>query len=330
MGDRFRVVHARAFRYLFLATLAGILAAPLAARAGFDIGNAANYGVLYEGNGGKTLSFNNSTLVGNVGIGGTGPKPGMFQGNGPGSITGNIDFAAPNSGQFSNSGVTITGTTNYSVSAVTNGLATINTLSQTLGLETGTSTTITSGGSVKASSGTLDGNGNRVFTVTNISFSNGTFTVNGSASDFVVFNIAGSVGNNGLNGSIVLNGGITADHVLFNYTPDTSNLNKYNKAYTDLSGGPTMTISTNGLATTGIFLDPTGDFQVNHTGVITGRILGGDTQNSSFVSGASLQVPTRLAPEPATLAVALAGVPALGLLLWRRRKHKATCSVSAP
>ena len=98
--------------------------------------------------------------------------------------------------------------------SLTSALNTANPLSQTLGLETGTTTTITSGGSINAGSGTLDGSGNRVFTVTSISFPNGTFTVNGTAADFVVLNIADGVGNNGLNGSVVLSGGIVSDRGL--------------------------------------------------------------------------------------------------------------------
>ncbi|MGP8049652.1 MAG: hypothetical protein ACLPYB_03490 [Desulfobaccales bacterium] len=290
--------------------LAAVLLSPSPARAGFSLGDAelGDFGILYEGNGGHSLQFNNSTEWGNIGIGGTG----AFQGNGPGTITGDIEFSAASSGQFSNSGLTINGTENYSVPTVTSALSTVNTLSQNLGIESGTSTTITSGGSINASSGTLDGNGNRVFTVTSISFANGTFTINGSSSDYVVLNIAGSVGNNGLNGSIVLTGGITIDHVLINYTPDTGNMTTYNNDYTNLSGGPTLTISTNGLATEGIFLDPTGNIQVNHSD-ITGAIYGGDSQNLSFVSGAHLVLP--LPPTAFLLGSGL-----LGLIGWRRTR----------
>ena len=136
--------------------------------------------------------------------------------------------------------------------------------------------------------------------------------MNVSASDYVVFNIADGVGTNGLNGTVALAGGITSDHVLFNYTPSTSNLTTYNNDYTNLTGGPTMTISTNGAATTGVFLDPTGNFQVNHTN-ITGRVIGGDTQNSSFVSGANLTAPV---PEPNSAILAALGL--LCLAAWRR------------
>ena len=71
-------------------------------------GRAANYGLLYEGHGGKTLSYNNSNETGNIGIGYTG----AFQGNGPGTITGLVDFSAASAGQFSNSGVTLIPSTN--------------------------------------------------------------------------------------------------------------------------------------------------------------------------------------------------------------------------
>jgi hypothetical protein len=289
------------------------------ARASFDLGKGSSFAVLYEGNGGNTLSFNQGEITGNVGIG----KTGKFQGNGPATLTGNLDFSAANTGQFSNSGVTITGSVNYTDSDVTSGLNTVNSLSQMLGLEAGKSTTITSGGSISASNGTSDAGGNRVFTVTSISFPNGNFTINGGASDYVVLNVAGSVGNNGLNGSIVLAGGITSDHVLINYTPDTSNLTTYNNDYTNLTGGDTLTISTNGATTMGTFLDPTGNFQINHS-VLDGRLFGGDTQNSSVVSGGNVNAPPSPTPEPSFLGLLSAGMLAvIGAHLRRNRRASA-------
>jgi len=133
------------------------------APAGFGLGALTNYGLLYEGNGGKSLAFNNgSSETGDIGIGGTG----KFVGSNPATITGNVNFSAANTGQFSLGGVTLNGAVNYNVSAVASALATVNALSKTLGLEAGTATTIKSGGSITAHSGKQDANGNWVFTVT--------------------------------------------------------------------------------------------------------------------------------------------------------------------
>ena len=85
-----------------LALTLALVAPARQAMAGFILGSAANYGLLYEGNSNQTLSFNNSNLDGNIGIGATG----KFQGNGPGTINGVINFSAANTGQFSNSGLT--------------------------------------------------------------------------------------------------------------------------------------------------------------------------------------------------------------------------------
>jgi hypothetical protein len=298
------------------------------AGASFILGDAVEFGVLYEGKTNQTLSFNNGTLIGNIGIGQN--AMGKFQGNGPGTINGFIEFSDTNMGQFSNNGLTLnpaTGNPEYSMLDVESALNTVNSLSESLGLETGTGVALTNGGSVTLGSGpypgTVDGSGNYVYTITNLSgFSaNTTFTVTGTASEYAVFNIPGSVGNNGMDGVILLSGGITADHVLFNWTPDPSNLTNYDNDYTNLSGGPTMTISTNysgnGTMSHGDFLDPTGNFQANNC-YIDGRIMGGDSQNSSLVSGANLDAPP--VPEPSTLALLGAGVISLLAYAWRKRR----------
>jgi hypothetical protein len=280
------------------------------ARAGFTLGDASNFAALYEGAGGNTLAFNNSNVTGNIGIGATG----KFQGNGPGTITGAVEFSAANTGQFSNSGLTITGGTLFSQGNVQTDLNALNTLSQNLSAEVGTALTFGNGGSLTASSGTLDGTGNRVFTVTTLgSFDNGNnFTITGAASDFVVINVH-STGGHGFNGDIVLAGGITSDHVLINLTAGN---------YATLSGGDTLTISTNGGATTGTFLDVNGDFSINHS-VLNGRIFGGDTHNSSIQSGADIVMPPSSVPEPSLLGLLSAAFLVLiGVQVRRNRRPR--------
>ncbi len=136
-----------------------------------------------------------------------------------------------------------------------------------------------------------------------------TFTINGTASQYVVFNIP-DTGGHGFNGSIVLTGGITADHVLFNF--DAGN-------YTTLSGGQTLTISTNGNTITGIFLDPNGNISIDNS-VIDGRVIGGDTQDFQFVSGAELFAPPSTVPLPSAGLLFGSGLLSLVGLGWRRKK----------
>jgi len=288
---------------VFVAVLLAVLWAPQVRADWFTGTGGENFGILYEGNGGNTLNYNNSFETGDVGIGTTG----KMAVSGPGMITGTVEFSAANTGQFSGSGVTITGNGGvplYSQTIVQTDLNNLNSLSQNLGGEAGTMTTIATGGSVNVSSGITDGSGNRVFTVSSVSFPNGTFTINGDGTQNVVFNVGAAAA---FNGNIVLTGGIQANQVLFNFTAGN---------YATLSGGSTLTISTNGLTTTGIFLDPNGDFQVNHSQV-NGWVIGGDTHNVAFVSGAFLNVPTGT-PEPSSLLLMGIGLLGLGLVLRTR------------
>ena len=128
------------------------------------------------------------------------------------------------------------------MSAVSSALTDLNSLSQTLGGETGTALIISSGGLVNASSGKLDSSGDEVFTLKAASsFPSGTFTINGNASQTVVVNVPAAVGNFAFKGSLVLTGGLAPDQVLFNF--DQGNCGNF-------SGG-----------TTGTFLDPNGIFR---------------------------------------------------------------------
>jgi hypothetical protein len=255
------------------------------------------------------LNFTSSTVTGNIGIGDTGG----FVGSGSGTIIGTVQFSAGNIGQFNPNGISVTGGATFGNANVQTKLNTLNAISQTLSGETGAPLTISGGGSVNASSGNLV-NGNEVFTATiDSSFFDGTtFTINGTGSQFVVVNIPSTDGL-GFNGSIVLTGGITSDHVLFNF--DAGNFHT-------LSGGDTLTIDTAGNTTTGTFLDPNGDIQITNT-VLDGRIFGGDTldaliSNSTIVGPPPLHPPFPT-PEPTSLALLGACLGVLGIF---RRRHR--------
>ena len=135
-----------------------------------------------------------------------------------------------------------------------------------------------------------------------------------TASPFVVINT--TTGGLEFDGSIVLTGGITSDHVLFNF--DAGN-------FDTLSGGDTLTIDTDGNTTTGIFLDPNGAIHIGSAEadrtVINGRIFGGDTADMSIVNAdivAPSIVPPSI-PEPGSLALLGAGLIALGMIGRRHR-----------
>jgi len=272
--------------------------------------DAQSFAVLGQFSNNQT-NFNNGTITGDIGIGATR----QFTISNA-SVVGNVRFsgtvnqsglsggAIPGPGPYTVSGGgTVSGGTVANDPVVASALNATNSLSQTLGGEAGTALTLTSTQTINASSGILDGTGNRVFMTSSVNLSNATtLTINGSASDYVVVNVTDN--NPAFNGAIVLTGGITTDQVLFNM---------FGGNYTTHTGGPTLTISTNGAITRGIFLDPNGAMQINHSD-LRGRFWGGDVQNQQIVSGANITAPV---PEPS--AFILAGLGA-SLLYWARRK----------
>jgi hypothetical protein len=290
------------------------LAAPRA-HAGFLLGDAANYAVLFEGAGNNHLAFNNGTISGNVGIGApSGATTSQFQFSGGAANTildGNGNFAGAVN-VAGTAGVDYTITAGHTITGshpnVQTDLNNVNNLSASLGLESGANLAISVGNGgnqiINAASGTLDANGNRVFTVTSMSFVNGaTLTINGDAAgDSVVFNFAA---NANFGGTIVLGGGLTSDQVLFNITGGAN-----------LSGGNTLTISTSGATETGVFLDPNGTIQMNHS-ILDGRLFGGDMHDQMIVSGASIFAPSPPAPEPGVAALTAMGLAALAFLRKR-------------
>ncbi|PWU16614.1 MAG: hypothetical protein C5B50_13160 [Verrucomicrobia bacterium] len=283
--------------------------------AGFSLDGASQFAVLsqYANN---MLNFNNGTITGDIGLG----SPRQFTASN-GSVVGNVRFSGASStsgltpnptpgsgtGPFTVSGGgTVSGNVVANDAGVTSALNYVNSLSQTLGGESGTALTLTSSQTINASSGMLDGSGNEVFTAASVNLNNASvLTINGSASDYVVINVTDN--NPAFNGSINLTGGITDDHVLFNM---------YGGNYTTHTGGPTLTISNNGQTANGTFLDPNGGMQMNHS-VLDGRFFGGDVANQQIVSGGFITAPV---PEPGTASFLAFGL--LSLLIARRSRKQ--------
>jgi hypothetical protein len=197
----------------------------------------------------------------------------------------------------------------YDQFQVTAALSTVNSLNTTLGAEAGTALVISGGGQiVNASAGTLDGSGNRVFAVASNNFNNNNqgFTINGSATDFVVVNILNGTSNEALGGPITLSGGITAGHVLFNFVGTSGNLGA----------------SAGGAAVSGTFLAPQMEINLDNVD-ITGHLFGGASGTDfQLVSGFNLHA----VPEPGSIVLLSIGV--VGAACLRRRAKARPAGIS--
>lgn len=285
------------------------------AKASFFFGTAENYGVLIEP-GAHSFQLNNSTINGTVGIGanigGAGGNPANIQIASNGFIKDAVT-GMPTTGQLllvdNINTASISNTANVqggvlaNQSQVTTAINTVNSLNTTLGAEPGTALTISGNGQVvNASSGMLDGSGNFIFTIASNGFNNNNqgFTVNGGVNDYVVLNIDNGTSNEAFGGPILLSGGITPDHVLFNFVGTGGNLGAS-------AGGATIN---------GTVLVPHMNVNLDNM-TLNGHLFGGQTGGDfQTVSGFNLNAPI---PEPSTLV--LLGAGALLLSSYRRRRR---------
>jgi VPDSG-CTERM motif len=316
-------IRQRFIRTLALAALFTIPLVPLQrAMAGFILGGGEDYALLFQGAGNNTLQVTNVTVNGNVGVGGMG----IFQDGGPSTITGRVDFSDTVTSRFhSNNGAnTYNGGQHsppymgsFGVAAVTSALNTINSLSQMLLGDAGTSVAINGIQTINASSGavfTVNGQTVHVFDATSFN-NNGTsdvLTINGSASDLVAINLDG-LGNIQFHGGIAFTGGIGADNVVFNLGGGN---------YGTHTGADSLDINNNGGAAgiaRGIFLDPNGAISVVNA-VVEGRVFGGDAHDFQYVSGSTITMPPPTVPDGGS-AVALLGIALAGIEGARRLIH---------
>jgi hypothetical protein len=289
-----------------VAVVVAIWASTCASHAGFSLGDAANYAVLYEGSGSHNLQINSSplngsTIKGDIGLGVENGGNPQAQLNNPAVINGNVNFAAGmNAGNQNIGNAVVNGTVSYGVGAVETDLNNLNALSLALGVESGSALTINlsgTGGSqtINAAAGVLDAGGNRVFNLTSMTFNNGnTLTINGDgAGDSVVINVnKSSVNGPHFAGTILLAGGLTPNQVLINLTGGNS---------VTLSGGDTLQTSANNAYQYCTYLDPDGTITLNSVNIV-GHVYGGDSSDMQIVSGATIYAAV---PEPTTW---LAGV----------------------
>jgi uncharacterized repeat protein (TIGR01451 family) len=261
-------------------------------------GAAANYAVLYEGNGGHNLSITNVTVNGTIGVGGTG----KVQFSGPGTITGRLDFSAASTGQYSNNNASNVGpiSVNYNVAAVTNALNTVNSLSSSLaGLGNnlaigGTQTINESAGQLK----TVNGVTYRVFNITSYSETDGSVvTINGDGSgNPVVFDFDSNTNVN-LGGDVTLTGGLTDDQVIWNFTSSNQAVQLNNNA----SSYPQPA------AFHGVILAPNDKISIVNAS-LDGRVFGGNCSDMQIVSGDTINAPMTSGTLLNTATVSATGV----------------------
>ena len=141
---------------------------------------------------------------------------------------------------------------------------------------------------------------------------NDVLTVHGSASTDVIINVTGTLslhGNQSLNPALALSGGITADHVVYNFVGSGSALST--------SGG----LNQESIAD-GILLAPQRDVGFA-PGEVNGELIAGGT-NIQIVSGGSVNQPPVGGPLPLPASVS-GGAALLSILAsWRLiRRHQA-------
>ncbi len=229
---------------------------------GFDLGDAANYGIITFSSG--TFKGSSSAIIhGDVGLG-------AYCGTVSVKLySERIDGDLVTTGTSPRStGGTVTGhVTGYS-SSLSGDISALQSLSATLAGEPATTLSLSSGMVIDATAGVLDNQGNYVFNITRWA---NNITIKGDGSHNVVLNISSKVVP--VLENVSLTGGLTANQVLFNDQDDDT-----------ITGVNNTTFNAT-------FLAPNATFEV--TGVtVNGHLFGGANGDTfGFTAGATLNTP---------------------------------------
>jgi hypothetical protein len=299
-----------------------VLGCCTAVHASFNLGNASNFAVYGFGTGfTDELQPGALTVNGNVGVG---PGGDSTLGGANVAISGQLIYSDPiTTTTFAASGgpISIHGSTfNLSGSTSTqiaNGLAAGQLVqNSSIALQTktdlqnlyasvkGLSATAGAPSGALSSSFTWNGNGgNNVASISSFGYSSGdTLTLNGTASDYFIFNITGGWSMSG-SAHIALGPNVSPDHVLFNLLQSADGGTGTDVTASGSSVGEGVILALDRNIT---FDTPGGDW--------TGRLFSDSSQTIHLFSEATVNQPV---PEPGTASLVVVGLIALGL----RRKQ---------
>jgi hypothetical protein len=286
---------------LVLAVLSTIAVAGPAARADtIDLGQAGQYAVFQLGGtgGAGQLILNTSMIFGDVAIGEGGAQGDIQKTTINGTLFVDPQATPPD---ITGKNTVITGGINNSVQLNTAVQDAFN-ASSTYAALGGTPHTFGSTETINAG----------VYSTSAFNLNGVVLTINGTASQTFVVNVAGGSDFVFSQSQIVLTGGITASNVLFNVlgTGDSVTLQKSNSTFqgTLLAPNDKITLLDLGVNnTTGLPAD----------GGMFGRVIGAFSQDLNIHSGAQVSI-----PEPSSVVLLCSGLVLLGIAGRRRGRQR--------